>query len=224
MFGCNNTVTDCNILRVDSGLYTAPRGITCYGGITSIEDSTFQSKLTASNLIGQTYYSVTANLSSNLSDNFSFTTMTGSNITYSNIFTFIPDASLTYNISTSSFKSFVPPVTGLWRVDATFAWPMSYGSYYGISLVKNYTSISGSSTPGGTIIDWYKLGANGTINTRPTTVCGSEYRFNLSGVVYLTTSDNITTSIGNTYPSISGSNIDNFNDCKITLSLIQRTA
>lgn len=224
MLGYNNTISDCNILRVDSGLYTASRGITCYGGITATEDSTFQSKLTASSLIGQTYYSVTANLSSNVGDNFNFTTMTGSNITYSNIFTFMPVENLTYNISTSSFKSFTPPVTGLWRVDAIFAWPMSYGSYYGISLVKNYTSISGSSTPGGTIIDWYKLGANGTINTRPTTVCGSEYRFNLSGVVYLTTSDNITTVIGNTYPSISGSNISNFNDCKITISLIQRTA
>lgn len=224
MLGYNNTISDCNILRVDSGLYTAPRGITCYGGITAVEDSIFQSKLIASNLIGQTYYSVTANLSSNAGDNFSFTTMTGSNITYSNIFTFMPVENLTYNISTNSFKSFTPPVTGLWRVDGIFAWPMSYGSYYGISLVKNYTSISGSSTPGGTIIDWYKLGANGTINTRPTTVCGSEYRFNLSGVVYLTTTDNITTAIGNTYPSISGSNIVNFNDCKITLNLIQRTA
>jgi len=224
MLGYNNTSTDCNILRIDSGLYTAPRGITCYGGITSIEDSTFQSKLTASNLISQTYYSVTAILSSNLSDNFSFNTITGSNITYSNIFTFIPVESLTYNISTNSFKSFIPPVTGLWRIDATFAWPISYGSYYGISLVKNYTSISGSSTPGGTIIDWYKIGTNGTINSRPTTVYGSEYRFNLYGTVYLTTTDNITTSIGNTYPSLQGSNISNFNDCKITFSLIQRAA
>lgn len=173
------------------------------------------------NVIAQRYYSVVANVTAY------WTGFSGTSYgpgTFGGMVTYTPDASLTYNVPTTAFSSFTPPVSGLWQVDATLAWPQNSGSYYGISLVKNHFNIFANSTPGGTIVDWYKIGNTGNANTRPTSIFGTDYRFNLSGAVHLSTSESLTTVFGYTWQNFSGVNVSSFAECKIRLTLIQRTA
>lgn len=179
------------------------------------------STVSAINVIAQKYYSVLANVTSYWGG---FTNTSYGPGTYANMVTYTPDASLTYNVPTTAFSSFTPPVSGLWAVEATLAWPQNSGSYYGISLVKNHYGIFANSTPGGTIVDWYKIGNTGSANTRPTSVFGTDYRFNLSGAVYLSTSDSLTTVFGFTWQNFSGANVSSFAECKIRLTLIQRSS
>jgi hypothetical protein len=222
MIGYNANATDSNVMRLDSGAIAGSpaKGLAIYGGITAYSNSTFPATLTASNLINQSYYSVTADVTG---INYGLSNVLYGPGTVNGVFTFTPNVDLTYNIGNTAFTSFIPPVTGLWRVDATLAWPQTAGSYYGISLVKNHTNIFGSSTPGGTIVDWYKIGYGGASNTRPTSIYGKDLRYNLTGTVFLSTSDSLTTVLGYSGANMAGSNIKSYTDCKIIISLIQRS-
>lgn len=214
-------ITDTNVVTFDNGNTVGwpARGIVVNGGITAASNSTFQSTLTASNFVNQTYYSVTANVTTY----HQFSTTYYGPGTVANIIEYTPVTGLTYNIPPTPFKNFIPPVTGLWRVDALLVWPTNSGSQYGISLVKNHYGIFSNSMPGGIIIDWYKIGSTGQPTLRPTSTNGTDYRFTLSGCVYLTTSDSVSTVVGYTGTNQPGTNINSFQDCKITFTLIQRT-
>jgi len=155
-----------------------------------------------------TQYSVFATASSNIR-NFG-SVASGTNQTYYS--NFVPDPTRTTNISSEAFTSFYPPVAGMWNIQANVAFPQTFGSYSGIGISKNYgphgyqSNIDGQTYPDGYIIDWFKIGQHGYSNSfpRPVSSFGTDYRFQLSGMVSLLKTDCVVVWVGFTNSNTAG--------------------
>jgi hypothetical protein len=170
--------------------------------------------------VAQTHYQMYATVSST---GVFGTTLYGPGTT-NGLYSFTPDTSRTYNISTNNFGSFTPPVNGVWQVRAYLAFPSSFGSYRGLSLVKNWGAVHANINGGGIIIDRFNIGDGGSSSTRITNTVGSQIRFYLEGVVYLTTSDNVQVIMGFTANNTPGSSLSGTtSDLNINFTLIYAT-
>ena len=177
----------------------------------------------ATSLIDTTPYCLYVTWSS-VANYFSFSTQyNGPNSSPTGTFTY--DTSRSVNFSSGSSTNFTPPVNGLWRVDALVGFPTNYGSFKGLSIVKNGYSVGNQYYPGGGIIDYHWLGTNasGTGITRPTTTFGTDSRFNLNGVVSLTTSDNVALWVTYDWHNSAGAALQSVTDMYMCFTLIQRT-
>ena len=144
--------------------------------------------------------------------------------TTNGVYTFTPDTSRTYNIPSTAFTSFTPPVNGIWQIKAYLAWPTSFGSYQRLSLVKNWHTVHANINGGGTVIDRFNIGDGGNSTSRLTTTVGSQIRFHLEGVVYLTTTDNVQVIMGFTGNNWAGSALSGTtSDLNINCTLLYGT-
>ena len=144
--------------------------------------------------------------------------------TTNGVYTFTPDTSRTYNIPSTAFTSFTPPVNGIWQIKAYLAWPTSFGSYQRLSLVKNWHTAHANINGGGTVIDRFNIGDGGNSTSRLTTTVGSQIRFHLEGVVYLTTTDNVQVIMGFTGNNWAGSALSGTtSDLNINCTLLYGT-
>jgi hypothetical protein len=139
---------------------------------------------------------------------------------------FTVDTGRSVNWASGTGTYFTPPVTGLWRIEGLFGFPTDSGSFRGLSLVKNGYGVGYQNYPGGLIVDYHWVGSSlgtGTGPTRPTTTYSNDYRFNMSGVVQLSTTDNLGLWVSYSSANTAGTALASVTDLHMRFTLIQRT-